>query len=203
MDWLKGLLLMAFIFVPLERLLAWHPEQRVFSRGWLNDMIHLLLNGQMTSFWLGFSDVAIGAYIILYGRQSLIHSNVRNNFGPLRCCSPRRNFIIGTTAGTVKPTTRTLPLHCPCTMSCLGRCTCRVARYRANTDWTSQFRDLSGAAALSIPQHSHVQNRIALGFELWIPRAYVSGLYQQLDTDAITEEAGGCTVRLANLHAIH
>jgi len=84
MDWLKGLLLMAFIFVPLERLLAWHPEQRVFRSGSLNDMIHLLLNGQMTSFWLGFSDVAIGAYIILYGWQSLIHSNVRDNFGPLR-----------------------------------------------------------------------------------------------------------------------
>lgn len=53
MDWLKGLLLIAFIFVPLERLLARRPEQRVFRRGWMNDVIYLVLNGQATSFCLG------------------------------------------------------------------------------------------------------------------------------------------------------
>ena len=180
-DWLKGILLIALIFVPLERILARHPKQRIFRRGWLNDMIYLLLNGQVimiclavliigmnsTAGWLvpgsvsaaiaeqphwlqfieaivladtgfyfahrafhafpwlwrfhaihhsieeldwlaatrvhpldqiatkgvsllpvftlGFSDVAIGAFMALYGWQSvLIHSNVRINFGPLR-----------------------------------------------------------------------------------------------------------------------
>jgi sterol desaturase/sphingolipid hydroxylase (fatty acid hydroxylase superfamily) len=53
MDWLKGLLLIAFVFVPLERMLARHPEQRVFRRGWMNDTIYLLLNGQFTSFCVG------------------------------------------------------------------------------------------------------------------------------------------------------
>jgi sterol desaturase/sphingolipid hydroxylase (fatty acid hydroxylase superfamily) len=53
MDWLKGLLLIALIFVPLERILALHPEQRIFRRGWLNDMVYLLLNGQVTSYCVG------------------------------------------------------------------------------------------------------------------------------------------------------
>jgi sterol desaturase/sphingolipid hydroxylase (fatty acid hydroxylase superfamily) len=56
MDWL---LLAAFIFVPLERLLARHPEQRVFRRGWMNDVIYLLLNGQATSFCLGVLIIGI------------------------------------------------------------------------------------------------------------------------------------------------
>jgi hypothetical protein len=43
-DWLSGLLLTALIFVPLERVLALHREQKVFRRGWLNDVIYLLLN---------------------------------------------------------------------------------------------------------------------------------------------------------------
>jgi sterol desaturase/sphingolipid hydroxylase (fatty acid hydroxylase superfamily) len=50
LDWL---LLAAFIFVPLERLLARRPQQRVFRRGWINDLIYLLLNGQATAFCLG------------------------------------------------------------------------------------------------------------------------------------------------------
>jgi sterol desaturase/sphingolipid hydroxylase (fatty acid hydroxylase superfamily) len=53
MDWLKGVLLVALIFVPLERMLARHPEQRVFRRGWMNDMIYLLLNGQVILLCLG------------------------------------------------------------------------------------------------------------------------------------------------------
>src|SRR6266704_4583348 len=53
MDWLKGFLLIALIFVPLERMLGRHPEQRVFRRGWVNDMIYLLLNGQIVVLSLG------------------------------------------------------------------------------------------------------------------------------------------------------
>jgi sterol desaturase/sphingolipid hydroxylase (fatty acid hydroxylase superfamily) len=53
MDWLKGLLLIALIFVPLERILARHPDQRVFRRGWMNDVLYLLLNGQIVVLCLG------------------------------------------------------------------------------------------------------------------------------------------------------
>jgi sterol desaturase/sphingolipid hydroxylase (fatty acid hydroxylase superfamily) len=59
MGWLKGLLLIAFVFVPLERLLAQHPKQRVFRRGWVNDLIHLYLNGQVASFCFGFLIIGI------------------------------------------------------------------------------------------------------------------------------------------------
>jgi sterol desaturase/sphingolipid hydroxylase (fatty acid hydroxylase superfamily) len=53
LDWLKGLLLFALVFVPLERILARRPEQRVFRPGWMNDMIYLLLNGRLISLCLG------------------------------------------------------------------------------------------------------------------------------------------------------
>jgi sterol desaturase/sphingolipid hydroxylase (fatty acid hydroxylase superfamily) len=176
MDWLKGLLLTALIFVPLEQALARRP-QRIFRKGWFNDTIYQFLNAQilgvliigmtMAAAWLvpisvrdvvagqaawiqiieivvladigtyfahralhaipwlwrfhaihhsieeldwlaaarfhpvdqiltkgcsllpvfalGFSNVAIGAYVVLYAWQSmLVHSNLRINFGPLR-----------------------------------------------------------------------------------------------------------------------
>jgi sterol desaturase/sphingolipid hydroxylase (fatty acid hydroxylase superfamily) len=62
MDWLKGLLLIALIFVPLERMLALHPEQRIFRRGWVNDMIYLLFNGQVTTYCVGV--LVIGMTIV-------------------------------------------------------------------------------------------------------------------------------------------
>jgi sterol desaturase/sphingolipid hydroxylase (fatty acid hydroxylase superfamily) len=47
MDWfgLKDFLIACLIFVPLERLVAMHPEQRIFRRDWRNDLICLFLNG--------------------------------------------------------------------------------------------------------------------------------------------------------------
>lgn len=58
MDWFdwKGFLLLAIIFVPLERLLAMHPEQALFRRGWLNDLIYVLVNGGL---------IKIGAAVII------------------------------------------------------------------------------------------------------------------------------------------
>ena len=181
MEWLKGIALTAMIFIPLERMLAIRPEQKVLRRGWFNDLVYWVVNGQIIglslaaivsgivvmagwliapsvqaavaaqSYWLqfiealilsdigfyfthrafhvvpwlwkfhavhhsieeldwlagarvhpvdqivtkgvsllpvfalGFSDVVIGAYMLLYAWQSvLIHSNVRIKFGPLR-----------------------------------------------------------------------------------------------------------------------
>ena len=42
---LKVILITCLIFVPLERLFALHKEQKVFRRGWANDLIFLLVNG--------------------------------------------------------------------------------------------------------------------------------------------------------------
>lgn len=59
MEWLRGLLLTAVIFIPLERLLALRTEQRTFRRGWLNDLIYLLVNGQLIGLALGTLTVGI------------------------------------------------------------------------------------------------------------------------------------------------
>jgi sterol desaturase/sphingolipid hydroxylase (fatty acid hydroxylase superfamily) len=43
-DW-KAFLLLLIVFVPLERLLPMHPGQELFRRGWLNDLIYVIVNG--------------------------------------------------------------------------------------------------------------------------------------------------------------
>jgi sterol desaturase/sphingolipid hydroxylase (fatty acid hydroxylase superfamily) len=37
--------LIALIFIPLERVFALHPEQKVFRQNWLNDLVYLFING--------------------------------------------------------------------------------------------------------------------------------------------------------------
>src|SRR5262245_34391557 len=51
-DWLnlKGVLITCVIFIPLERLLAMHPLQRIFRRGWWNGVIYLFVNGWLIKF---------------------------------------------------------------------------------------------------------------------------------------------------------
>ena len=51
-EWLKGLLIVAVIFIPLERFLTLHREQKIFRRGWINDLVYLTINGQVTNFAL-------------------------------------------------------------------------------------------------------------------------------------------------------
>ena len=41
----KVIFIIFLVFVPLERLFAMHPQQKVFRRDWGNDVIFLLLNG--------------------------------------------------------------------------------------------------------------------------------------------------------------
>jgi sterol desaturase/sphingolipid hydroxylase (fatty acid hydroxylase superfamily) len=48
----KTIVIIALIFVPLERLLPLHSEQKVLRRHWLNDAIYLLFNGVLIK--LGF-----------------------------------------------------------------------------------------------------------------------------------------------------
>lgn len=49
---LKIILITCVIFILLERLLALHAEQKIFRRGWANDLIFLLLNGVLIKFGL-------------------------------------------------------------------------------------------------------------------------------------------------------
>lgn len=42
---LRALVVVALIFIPLERLLPLHPEQKVLRSHWTNDLIYFLLNG--------------------------------------------------------------------------------------------------------------------------------------------------------------
>jgi sterol desaturase/sphingolipid hydroxylase (fatty acid hydroxylase superfamily) len=47
MEFLKGILLIAVIFLPLERVLAMHPGQKIFRRSWFNDAVYWIVNGQI------------------------------------------------------------------------------------------------------------------------------------------------------------
>jgi len=75
MEWIKGLLLTALIFVPLERLLALHPGQRLFRRGWFNDLIYLVVNGQIIGFALGVlaaGVIVVASWLVPAGFQSAV-----------------------------------------------------------------------------------------------------------------------------------
>jgi len=41
---LQGFIVVCAIFVPLERIFALHKDQRIFRRGWRNDLIYVFLN---------------------------------------------------------------------------------------------------------------------------------------------------------------
>ncbi|HEX5688797.1 MAG TPA: sterol desaturase family protein [Roseiflexaceae bacterium] len=56
---LRGFLLVAIIFIPLERLLALHPGQRVFRKWWWNDLIYVLFNRFLITAGLGVLIVAV------------------------------------------------------------------------------------------------------------------------------------------------
>jgi sterol desaturase/sphingolipid hydroxylase (fatty acid hydroxylase superfamily) len=43
----KAILITLLVFVSLERLLPLHPHQKLFRRGWANDLIFLILNGML------------------------------------------------------------------------------------------------------------------------------------------------------------
>ncbi|CCF00721.1 sterol desaturase family protein [Sinorhizobium fredii] len=49
---LKAILIIAMIFIPLERLLPLHADQKVLRKHWLNDVIYLFFNGILIK--LGF-----------------------------------------------------------------------------------------------------------------------------------------------------
>jgi sterol desaturase/sphingolipid hydroxylase (fatty acid hydroxylase superfamily) len=56
---LRGFLLVAIIFVPLERLLAMHPGQQVFRKWWWNDLLYVVFNRFLITAGLGVLIVAV------------------------------------------------------------------------------------------------------------------------------------------------
>jgi sterol desaturase/sphingolipid hydroxylase (fatty acid hydroxylase superfamily) len=65
-DW-RGILIVALIFIPLERILPLHHEQGTLRKNWLNDAFYLIFNGLPIKFGmmavLGAAMVAIETYV--------------------------------------------------------------------------------------------------------------------------------------------
>ena len=58
-----AIFILACILIPLERLTALHPDQGVFRKGWLNDVVYVLLNGYLIR--AGFA-VVVALTVYLY-----------------------------------------------------------------------------------------------------------------------------------------
>jgi sterol desaturase/sphingolipid hydroxylase (fatty acid hydroxylase superfamily) len=61
MEFLKGILLTAVIFFPLERVLSMHPGQKMLRRAWFNDLVYWIVNGQI----IGLSLAALVSGVVL------------------------------------------------------------------------------------------------------------------------------------------
>jgi len=58
---LRALALVSTVFLPLERLVPLHKNQRVFRRWWWNDVIYMLVNAHVIGAGLGVAIVVVGA----------------------------------------------------------------------------------------------------------------------------------------------
>ncbi len=58
-----AILILACIFIPLERLLPLHPEQRTLRRNWANDLFYLLFNGFVVR---AGTTAIVGAVMVAY-----------------------------------------------------------------------------------------------------------------------------------------
>jgi sterol desaturase/sphingolipid hydroxylase (fatty acid hydroxylase superfamily) len=71
---LKAIFITILVFIPLERLFAMHP-QKVFRRGWGNDLIFLFLNGMLIKLGLVAVIVAVifaAAWIVPSSFQAMV-----------------------------------------------------------------------------------------------------------------------------------
>jgi sterol desaturase/sphingolipid hydroxylase (fatty acid hydroxylase superfamily) len=75
-----GLLILAVVFVPLERLFALHPEQRIFRKGWRTDLIHSFANNFLTQALLAVSVIVLAV---------LLRGVIRPEFHALVASQPR------------------------------------------------------------------------------------------------------------------
>jgi sterol desaturase/sphingolipid hydroxylase (fatty acid hydroxylase superfamily) len=57
-----GLVVLAAVFVPLEKIFALHP-QRAFRRGWKTDVVHFVVNNLLTTAGLLIAVVAVGGVL--------------------------------------------------------------------------------------------------------------------------------------------
>jgi sterol desaturase/sphingolipid hydroxylase (fatty acid hydroxylase superfamily) len=62
MDYLKYILLTALIFIPLERMFAMYPEQKILRRAWFNDLVYWVANGQIIG--LALSAIVSGIVVV-------------------------------------------------------------------------------------------------------------------------------------------
>jgi sterol desaturase/sphingolipid hydroxylase (fatty acid hydroxylase superfamily) len=72
-QFLKALLLMAAVFIPLERVFAIRPEQKMLRRDWLNDLVYLIANGQI----VGLALAALIGGMAIAG-EHLVPASVRS-----------------------------------------------------------------------------------------------------------------------------
>ncbi|MGY4506355.1 sterol desaturase/sphingolipid hydroxylase (fatty acid hydroxylase superfamily) [Bradyrhizobium sp. GM24.11] len=75
---LKIILISCLVFVPLERLFALHPQQKVFRRAWANDLIFLLVNGLLIK--LGLLAFIAGSTFLA---ASIVPASVQSTVGGL------------------------------------------------------------------------------------------------------------------------
>jgi sterol desaturase/sphingolipid hydroxylase (fatty acid hydroxylase superfamily) len=75
---LKIILVICLVFVPLERLFALHPEQKIFRRSWANDLIFLLVNGLVTKLGL-LAVIAVSAF----AAASIVPASIQTTVGGL------------------------------------------------------------------------------------------------------------------------
>ncbi len=77
---LFGLIVGAFIFIPLERLFPLHKEQRVFRKGWLTDVTHFLVTRTLAD---------VSAFIIIGSLIVLVHWFISPTFQSSVAAQPR------------------------------------------------------------------------------------------------------------------
>jgi sterol desaturase/sphingolipid hydroxylase (fatty acid hydroxylase superfamily) len=75
-----ALLVLAAVFIPLERLFALHPEQRIFRKGWRTDLVHFFANSFIT-----MALFTVAAIMITIAMRGLI----RPEFHALVASQPR------------------------------------------------------------------------------------------------------------------
>ena len=75
---LKVIFITFLVFVPLERLFALHPQQKVFRRGWGNDLIFLFLNGMLTK--LGLLAVIVAT---MFAAERIVPASLQAAIGGL------------------------------------------------------------------------------------------------------------------------
>src|SRR6476646_4136600 len=75
---LKVIFITFLVFVPLERLFALHPQQKVFRRSWGNDLIFLFLNGMLTK--LGLLAVIVAT---MFAAERIVPASLQAAIGGL------------------------------------------------------------------------------------------------------------------------